>query len=319
MKTLSLRLIIALILGVTVVSLGSSWYEVRTTKDALRQELDGKSETLGQSLAAEAELPLETGDTGRLENMVERFSARDHLLGIGIYGLDGTTLVATQGLTPQLSSAPKIVSDAIVLNRAESVFTSIHLRRTHLQATPIRTSGNRVIGAVIVVHDATYIRTEIFRIWGAVFLRIAIYTLVIAAITFLVLRWSLAAPIARVTHWMRALRTGKHAVQPTADDLSLLSPFANEVVPMAESMRQARAAAEAEARLRNSNESLWTAQRLADHVRNKLNGNSLFVVANREPYRHTRQDKKVMVDVPASGLVTAIEPILRTCHGTWLA
>ena len=319
MKTLSLRLIIALILGVTVVSLGSSWYEVRTTKDALRQELDGKSETLGQSLAAEAELPLETGDRVRLENMVQRSSPRDHLLGIGIYGPDGRMLVATQGLAPQLSSAPKIASDAIVLNRTQSVFTSIHLRRTHLEGTPIRTMGNRVIGAVIVVHDATYIRTEIFRIWGAVFLRIAIYTLVIAAITFLVLRWSLAAPIARVSQWMRALRTGKHAVQPTPEDLGLLSSFANEVVPMAESMRQARAAAEVEARLRNTNESLWTAQRLADHVRNKLNGNSLFVVANREPYRHTRQDKKVVVDVPASGLVTAIEPILRTCHGTWLA
>jgi alpha,alpha-trehalose-phosphate synthase [UDP-forming] len=319
MKTLSLRLIIALILGVTVVSLGSSWYEVRTTKDALRQELDGRSETLGQSLAAEAEWPLQMGDTGRLENMVQRFSARDHLLGIGIYDPNGTTLVATSGLAPQLSSAPKIVSDAIALNRAQGVFTSIHLRRMHLQATPIRGPGDKVIGAVIVVHDATYIRTEIFRIWGGVFLRIAIYTLVIAAITFLVLRWSLVAPIARITHWMRAMRTGKHAVQPTAEDLSLLSPFANEVVPMAESMRQARAAAEIEARLRNTNESLWTAQRLADHVRNKLDGNSLFVVANREPYRHTRQDKKIVVDVPASGLVTAIEPILRTCHGTWLA
>ena len=57
-------------------------------------------------------------------------------------------------------------------------------------------------------------------------------------------------------------------------------------------MRQARAAAEAEARLRNINESQWTAQRLADHVRNRLNGSNLFVVSNREPYTHTRQDKK---------------------------
>jgi alpha,alpha-trehalose-phosphate synthase [UDP-forming] len=84
-------------------------------------------------------------------------------------------------------------------------------------------------------------------------------------------------------------------------------------------MRQARAAAEAEARLRNIHESQWTAQRLADHVRNRLNGSNLFVVSNREPYRHVRQDKKVKVTVPASGLVTAIEPILRACHGTWVA
>jgi trehalose 6-phosphate synthase len=172
---------------------------------------------------------------------------------------------------------------------------------------------------VIVVHDATYIRTEILRVWSRFFLRIAVQVLVIAIITLLVLRWSLTGPIARMAQWMKALRTGRHAVQPTADDLNLLSPFANELAPLAESMRQARAAAEVEARLRNVNESQWTAQRLADHVRNRLNGSNLFVVSNREPYRHVRQDKKVKVTVPASGLVTAIEPILRACHGTWVA
>jgi trehalose 6-phosphate synthase len=84
-------------------------------------------------------------------------------------------------------------------------------------------------------------------------------------------------------------------------------------------MRQARAAAEIEARLRNTYESLWTAERLADHVRTKLDGSGLFVISNREPYVHSRQSGAITVTVPASGLVTAIEPILRACHGTWVA
>jgi trehalose 6-phosphate synthase len=84
-------------------------------------------------------------------------------------------------------------------------------------------------------------------------------------------------------------------------------------------MRQARAAAEIEARLRNTNESLWTAQRLADHVRTKLNGSGLYVVSNREPYIHNRQGSEITVTVPASGLVAAIEPILCACNGTWIA
>jgi alpha,alpha-trehalose-phosphate synthase [UDP-forming] len=319
MKILSLRLILALIIGVTFVSLASSWYEVRTTKDALRRDLESKAETLGQSLAASAESPLEAGDIGRLERMVQRSSNRDHLLGIGIYGRDGTTLAATPDLGPLLSAAPKLMTDALVGNRSESEFVRVHLKRTHMLVTPIRTADNKVIGEIVVVHDATYIRTEIVRIWSRVFLRVALQVLVIAVITFLVLRWSLAGPIAHVAQWIKALRTGRHAIQPSAQDLGPLLPFANEVAPMAESMRQARAAAEAEARLRNINESLWTAQRLADHVRQKLGGNNLFLVSNREPYTHTRQDKKIVVKVPASGLVTAIEPILRACHGTWVA
>src|SRR5216683_985172 len=312
MKILSLRLIVALIIGVTLVSLASSWYEVRTTKDSLRRELESKAETLGQSLAANAESSLLAGDTARLEQMVQRSNNRDHLLGIGIYGRDGKPLVETPGLGP-------LLSDALVGNRTVSEFVRLRLKRTHMLVAPIRTADNIVVGEIIIIHDATYIRTEIIRVWSRVFLHIAIQVLVIAVITFLVLRWSLAGPIARVAQWMKALRTGRHAVQPTAQDLNLLLPFANEVAPMAESMRQARAAAEAEARLRNINESLWTAQRLADHVRNKLDGNNLFLVSNREPYTHTRQDKKIIVTVPASGLVTAIEPILRACHGTWVA
>jgi trehalose 6-phosphate synthase len=319
MKILSLRLIVALIIGVTLVSLASSWYEVTTTKDALRRELESKAETLGQSLAANTESPLQAGDTARLELVVQRFTKRDHLLGIGIYDRGGKPLVVTPDLGPLLSGVPKLMADALLDNRTISEFVRVRLKRTHMLVAPIRTADNKVVGEIIVVHDATYIRTEIFRVWSRVFLRIAIQVLVIAVITFLVLRWSLAGPIAHVAQWIKALRTGRHAVQPTAADLNFLLPFANEVAPLAESMRQARAAAEAEARLRNINESLWTAQRLADHVRNKLDGNNLFVVSNREPYTHTRQDKRIIVTVPASGLVTAIEPILRACQGTWVA
>ena len=71
----------------------------------------------------------------------------------------------------------------------------------------------------------TYIRTEIFRIWSRVFLHIAVQVLVIVVITLLIVRWSLAGPIARMAQWMKALRTGRHAIQPTANDLDLLSPL----------------------------------------------------------------------------------------------
>ena len=160
---------------------------------------------------------------------------------------------------------------------------------------------------------------EIFRVWSRVFIHIAGLVLVIVASTLLIVRWSLAGPIARAAQWMNALRTARHSVQVPAKDLDFFQPLAREMAPLAESMRQARAAAEIEARLRNSNESLWTAQRLADHVRTKLDRSNLFVVSNREPYVHNRQGNTITVTVPASGLVTALEPILNACNGTWVA
>jgi trehalose 6-phosphate synthase len=319
MRVLSLRLIVALIVGVTLVSLASSWYEVQAEKDSLRRDLEHKAETFGESLASNAELYLERGDTLGLEQMVQRFSDRDHLLGIGVYAQDGSLLVMTHDLQSALTGMPQALKEALKENRIESRSMRLHFKRVYMLAAPLHATDKSEVGGIIIVYDTAYIRAAIFRVWGRVFVHIAIQMLVIVGITLLILRWSLAGPIARATQWMKALRTGRPAIQPSAGDLDFLLPLAREVAPLAESMQRARAAAETEARLRNSNESLWTAQRLADHVRNKLDGSSLFVVSNREPYIHNRQANAVTVTIPASGLVTAIEPILCACNGTWVA
>src|SRR5882757_718524 len=319
MRILSLRLIMALIVGITLVSLASSWYGIRAEKDALRRDLERKAETLGESLASNAESYLQSGNRAGLEQLVQRLTNRDHLLGIGVYDRYGSTFVVTGGIDSLIPAPPQLFKDALTNDRAESSFMLLHFKRVYVLAAPLHGLDKSVAGGILVVHETAYIRTEIFRIWSRVFIHIAIQVLVIVAITLLIVRWSLAGPIARVAQWMKALRTGRHAIQPSANDLDFLLPLAREVAPLAESMQQARAAAEMEARLRNTNESLWTAQRLAEHVRNKLDGSSLFVVSNREPYIHSWLGKNITVTVPASGLVTAIEPILCACNGTWVA
>ncbi|HYK49488.1 MAG TPA: trehalose-6-phosphate synthase, partial [Terriglobales bacterium] len=135
----------------------------------------------------------------------------------------------------------------------------------------------------------------------------------------LIVRWSIAGPIARAAQWMRALRTGRISSRQEMPDLEMFRPLAREVATMAHSLSQARLAAENEARLREAGESLWTADRLSVQVQTRLDGARLFVVSNREPYIHQRNGKSIDVSVPPSGLVTALEPILNACDGTWIA
>lgn len=319
MRILSFRLIVSLILGVTLVSLISSWSDVRDEKEALRRDLERKAETFGESIASSAELYLASGDTDRLEQLVQRFSNRDHLLGIGIYDQAGAPLVVTRELGSLLSGAPEALTAALQHDRPESRFSRLHFRRVYLLAAPLHAANKNIIGGIVIVYETAYIRAEIFGVWSRIFVRIAGQVLVIVALTLLILRWSLVGPVARAAQWMKTLRTGKPSAQPSTKDLEFLAPLAREIAPLAESVQQARAAAEIEARLRNTNESLWTAQRLAEHVRSKLNGSGLFVVSNREPYIHSHQGNEITVTVPASGLVTAIEPILCACNGTWVA
>ncbi len=145
--------------------------------------------------------------------------------------------------------------------------------------------------------------------------------ILIVVVTLAMVRWFLLRPMSRVAERLHRLRTGRSEKTPGAGvpDFGLFSPLAREVETMAESLRAARAAAEAEARLREAGEHLWTAERLAVHIRNRAGSSRIFVVSNREPYMHIRQGREIQCVVPPSGLVTAIEPVLRACDGVWVA
>src|SRR5262249_30564791 len=50
-----------------------------------------------------------------------------------------------------------------------------------------------------------------------------------------------------------------------------------------------------------------------------LGGARLVVVANREPYIHVHDGEDIRCMRPASGLTTALGPVLCACGGTWVA
>nr|AIA88324.1 CAZy families GT20 protein [uncultured Sideroxydans sp.] len=63
----------------------------------------------------------------------------------------------------------------------------------------------------------------------------------------------------------------------------------------------------------------WTPERLRRFLDSELAGAELIVVSNREPYAHELADGRIELHQPASGLVTALEPVMRACSGTWIA
>lgn len=63
----------------------------------------------------------------------------------------------------------------------------------------------------------------------------------------------------------------------------------------------------------------WTKDRLESLVHERFGDRKLVVVANREPYIHTFQDGEIQCLRPASGLTTALDPVMRACGGAWVA
>src|SRR5215471_15357617 len=301
MRLLSVRLIVSLILGVTLVSLLSSYYEVQGEKRGLRKELEHRAEVLGESLAGNVEPHLESGSLKELQRIVERFSNREHLAGVAVFNTKLETIAESSGLAQQLQMQPVGVLQAIKRNQKQSEFIRRAGRSLHISVLPLH-QHDELVGALAIVHDASYIDAQTAQVWRETFLRVLVQVFLIALITLLIVRWSIAGPIARAAQWMRALRTGR--VPSRLPDIDLLHPLAKEVETFAQSLTAARNAAEREAELRAAAESLWTAERLSVHVRSRLGDSRLFVVSNREPYFHTWQDKIVRAAVPASGLVT---------------
>jgi alpha,alpha-trehalose-phosphate synthase [UDP-forming] len=62
-----------------------------------------------------------------------------------------------------------------------------------------------------------------------------------------------------------------------------------------------------------------SAQDLKNLVSERLGDGQLVVVSNREPYVHVQSGDAVVCQVPPGGLVTALDPVMRACGGTWVA
>ena len=315
-----LRLILALVACVTLVSVASTYFDVLAHKHILRSELTRRTRWMGLSIQPSIEQNLVAGDRRELPGLAVEFMQRTAAMTVAVYDAQGSLLTAAGSTVLIDSLSPAILQRSLRKGAIISAFGHNDTSQWLEEVFPLH-NGNQLTGALVLLTDAGYIRSEANAVWARSFWRVVALVVLIAVITFFMVRWFLLQPMTRAVERLRTLRAG-HPVRPAqaaARDLSLFSPLAREMETMAESLRSARASAEAEARLREAGESLWTAERLAVHMRDNAGNGRLFVVSNREPYVHSRQGKAIVCHVPPSGLVTAIEPVLRACDGVWVA
>jgi len=311
---LNRRLMISLLGGVAAVSLVFAAYQAAAELRTMKDDVQWQAVVLAESQRVPVEQRLIEGSSPELQAFVDRLPNRGQFAGMVIYGVDARLLAATSGLGPHSDTPPSAVLLAIKTGQGRSEFLRLNGRPMHLFALPLD-AGGRAIGAIGIFHDVSFLGAPVWRhAAGSV-----AQTLLIVGITLLIVRWSVDGPLRRMTDWLRDMRTGGALAAENPPKEELFKPLANEVSRLASSLHVARAAAEEEARLRDASLSQWTAERLRISMRAKLNGSRLFAVSNREPYEHIRRGNEVVWSVPPSGLVTALEPVLRACDGIWVA
>jgi trehalose-6-phosphate synthase/uncharacterized membrane protein affecting hemolysin expression len=315
----TLKIVLPLIISVAVVSLLFAGYQVRTDRRILRNDLSRRAEILGESLQDNVEPMLDRPGDKNLQRLVDRFGQREHLKGVAVYGVDGKVLAITPGLPPVFMARPASAMHAAEKDAGFGEFIKVEHVPMHVYALPLHSNG-KAAGVLALFHDTTYIDTQVSHTLRDALLNALIQTLLITGLAMILVRWTFTNPLTRTAKWLRTMRTGHSHTPPTLPEGEIFDQLHHEVTHLARDLNAARASAEKEARLRDTNASQWTSERLRVSLRNKLKDQPLFVVSNREPYMHVvNENKSVSVIVPASGLVTALEPVLLACDGTWIA
>ena len=314
----NLRIILSIVIVMSILVFLFTLAQVRQERERLTTDLERRSSLLGESLKETVEPLLEKGRPQDLQKIVEKFGNRERLAGVAVYDVKDKCIAATRPWSLHLSATPTFVTNAMNSDLEGGRLSTLGGKKMYLYALPLHREES-VAGALVIIQDPSYIQDRLLLTWKSNFIRLLVYALVISLTTLLLIRWSIAGPIAKMTEWMKHLRTEKNQEPLHLPSGGVFEPLTREVAKMARSISAAREAAEEEARLRHTAESTWTPARLNEQVRSLLEERPLFVISNREPYLHEKKGKKIECVVPASGLVTALEPVLKACGGTWIA
>ncbi len=316
----TLKLVLPLAFSVALVSLLYAGYQNRTQRRNLRNDLSRRAATLAETLQESLEAAPGRSTDKNLQRIVARIAQREHLLGVVIYDRAGKVLAITPDHPKFFEERPGVAARSDKLGPSSAEYLNVGGVPLYAYALPLHRETEQT-GTVLVIFDTSYIDERLSYTLRDSLLTALLQTILITGLAFILVRWNITAPLAHTAKWLRTVRAGSSDTSSAPPQGEFFDQIHTEVKHLANALNTARAAAQEEAQLRETQSSVWTAERLRVSLRNKLGAKPLFVVSNREPYMHVfrEKEKAVQMIVPASGLVTALEPVLQACNGTWIA
>ena len=266
-----------------------------------RSDIELRARLITTSLEEPLEDLLDRAEYTRAREYLTRVAGDERLLAITVCSARGERVLETDSV-PAVSCEPFSANPHAVQRAAETATGPIEVSRFPM----ISHLGTRY--TLVLVHDLSFInrRQDTAR-------NFLLASVVIAA-SLLALLGGLGVRLL-LSRWTRLL-IGDIRKRRFLDD----ARSSQGSLPVLARVREAMLELEASQRLEIEFRENWTPQALQEVMRNQLESSPILVVSNREPYIHNHAaDGSRVVQVPASGMVTAVEPIMRACRGTWIA
>jgi trehalose 6-phosphate synthase len=300
------RLILGLLAGLALLTWVASGVVETTAREWFERDVSSRAHLFltvaNRSLAQAWNSPQE------LQSDLATIARDEHVMAAAACGSDLSARAATAAFPSEFNCVevgPRMLIPAGPGGaeqpsfREWSTIATLPTGRVYVSAMPVRGDGPE-LGFAILVQDLGYIqkredRARTFLIGISVLLAITAFGVPLVAARRARSDWSL-----ELRRLLRGDGRNRREFQPILRDLrELVGRVSNE---------------------QQENSGLWTAASLKQTLNRHLRGERIVILANREPYVHQRMpDGQVEVQHPASGLVTALEPVMRACSGVWVA
>lgn len=311
-------LIISIIVAVGLVAFVFTAFQISSEQQQLNNELETKTIHEADVFYESYLKDLEKGDSLNLNRVNDSIITLYSFSGVAIYYNTDSIEPLTESTQPFLQPSSDYITQAITADSSMGNIIKAGGKNLYEYIKVIKRADLPEC-AVIFYADASYIKNILNSIWLRNFIRWFFQALLISIVTLLIVRWGILSPLHQVVEWVKAARFGNLDQLKKTPPGNFLQPLYKEISGIAHAMQEAKAVAQEEARLRTTAEAIWTPERLNEEMKQLLQSKKLVVVSNREPYMHVHAGREIRCIVPASGMVTAMEPILKACGGLWIA
>lgn len=291
-----IALLVAAIVILAVLPFATSFVEQWT-----RRDVELRSQIVFNSARDQVTNLLSRNEVGRLQNLFERIASDERVLAIGYCDKDELR-PATHNMPPSFTCEQAARSDT-------QSFSTIAAegRRILVSSFPLTVAGRE--GHLLVLDDLSSADKRGGEARNYLFLALAGVAFGAAALAAMI-----AALIMR--RWLASIRQALESARAGAAG----SPEQENMIPLGQEIHDVLQELEASRRTIDAAHTDWNPDTLRAALANELSGSEVIVVSNREPYIHNRAENGgISLQIPASGLVSALEPVVRACGGTWVA
>ncbi|HUW37078.1 MAG TPA: trehalose-6-phosphate synthase [Rhodocyclaceae bacterium] len=303
---LSLRFVIPLMLVLAAFAYAVVPLVDKMTLSWFVRDLDSRSALIANTIQEPLQDRLTSGSRVRVIAFFAKITQDERLYAIGYCASPESKPMASRFL-------PKIIrcDDLARWERPGENLLSGDNGLLHVTVRPMESEA-APDGRLVLVHDMSFVERRSEETKRYLFYFFVGLAAVVSLITVIIAQLSWRGWV----QGMRALLRGEGLLRQPELPVKANAP---EFRPIARDLQRLMRELESEVLSRDESQLHWTPETLRAILHGELHGEDIIVVSNREPYIHVRHGEQIEVQRPASGLVTAMEPIMRACSGTWIA